>query len=97
MRLLNAGPDRETGLFWLSSGIYIELSPQEDTDGGVKQSDKMALTRLEPLLSLIEAHTHAAQRETVQTQFSATAPQPLFSSAPGPGIPNAENQPTRRI
>lgn len=42
-----------------------------DMEEGVKQLDKMALMCLKNLLSLIKAHTHAPQRQTEQTQFSA--------------------------
>lgn len=50
-----------------------------DTEEGVKQLDKMALMCLKNLLSLIKAHTHAAQRQTEQTQFSAPSSERLFS------------------
>lgn len=49
-----------------------------DTEEGVKQLDKMALTCLKNLLSLIKAHTHAPQRQTVQTRFSAAPAERLF-------------------
>lgn len=44
-----------------------------DMEEGVKQLDKMALMCLKNLLSLIKAHTHAPQRQTEQTQFSAAS------------------------
>lgn len=50
-----------------------------DMEEGVKQLDKMALMCLKNLLSLIKAHTHAPQRQTEQTQFSAASAEWLFS------------------
>lgn len=51
-----------------------------DMEEGVKQLDKMALMCLKNLLSLIKAHTHAPQRQTEQTQFSAASAEWLFLS-----------------
>ena len=55
--------------FVLQSVSFVRVDMEE----GVKQLDKMALMCLKNLLSLIKAHTHAPQRQTEQTQFSAAS------------------------
>lgn len=63
-----------------------------DKEEGVKQLDKMALMCLKNLLSLIKAHTHAAQRQTEQTQFSAPSSEWLFSTGFSAALLCAWNQ-----
>ncbi len=62
--------------FVLQSVSFVRVDMEE----GVKQLDKMALMCLKNLLSLIKAHTHAPQRQTEQTQFSAASAEWLFLS-----------------
>lgn len=66
-----------------------------DMEEGVKQLDKMALMCLKNLLSLIKAHTHARQKQTERTRFSAASAERLLSSlsswlpAPAVGVRSA--------
>lgn len=60
--------------FVLQSVSFVRVDMEE----GVKQLDKMALMCLKNLMSLIKAHTHAPQRQTEQTQFSAASAEWLF-------------------
>lgn len=55
--------------FVLTSVSFVRVDMEE----GVKQLDKMALMCLKNLLSLIKAHTHAPQRQTERTRFSAAS------------------------